>query len=51
MDNYHNSVRAIKEEHFRSMNYLKSADQNLRNKGLLRILEIGAGSGLQLLHK
>jgi hypothetical protein len=27
------------------MNYHKSADLYLRNRGLLRILEIGAGSG------
>lgn len=45
MDSYHNALRPIKEVHYESMKYHKSADATLRNKGLIRILEIGAGSG------
>ncbi|XP_046639250.1 methyltransferase-like protein 7A [Daphnia pulicaria] len=45
MVKYHTAMRDIKKIHFHSMNYHKSADLYLRNRGLLRILEIGAGSG------
>ena len=45
MDKYHTALRDIKKIHFNSMNYHKSADPDLRNRGLLKILEIGAGSG------
>lgn len=45
MVKYHTAMRDIKKIHFNPMNYHKSADLYLRNKGLLRILEIGAGSG------
>ncbi len=50
MVKYHTALRDIKKIHFNSMNYHKSADPDLRNRGLLRILEIGAGSGKYLLH-
>jgi len=42
---YHAAMKDIKKEHFHSMNYHKSHDVDLRNKGLIRILEIGAGTG------
>ena len=45
MGEYHDAVREIKGEHFNSMKYHKSADPDLKNRGLLRILEIGAGPG------
>ncbi|XP_032784993.2 methyltransferase-like protein 7A [Daphnia magna] len=45
MIKYHAALRDMKKVHFNSMKYHKSADLYLRNKGLLRILEIGAGSG------
>merc|ERR1712137_1284721 len=37
--------RKPEKEHFHSMNYHKSHDIELKNKGLIRILEIGAGTG------
>ena len=42
---YHAAMRDMKKEHFHSMNYHKSHDIELKNKGLIRILEIGAGTG------
>lgn len=45
MVEYHETMRDMKGEHFNSMKYHKSANADLRNRGLLRILEIGAGSG------
>ena len=45
MVEYHEAHKEMKRIHFNSMNYQKSADPDLRNRGLLRILEIGAGSG------
>ena len=42
---YHTAMKDIKKEHFHSMNYHKSHDSELRNKGLIKILEIGAGTG------
>ena len=42
---YHAAMKDIKKEHFHSMNHHKSHDVDLRNKGLIRILEIGAGTG------
>lgn len=47
MVEYHETMRDMKGEHFNSMKYHKSADADLRNRGLLRILEIGAGSGIK----
>ncbi len=47
MVEYHEKLRDMKGEHFSSMKYHKSADADLRNRGLLRILEIGAGSGIE----
>ena len=45
MVEYHAAQREMKQIHFNSMNYQKSGDPDLKNRGLLRILEIGAGSG------
>lgn len=45
MVKYHETLKEMKRGHFNSMKYHKSADPDLRNRGLLRILEIGAGSG------
>ena len=45
MVKYHETVKDMKGEHFNSMKYHKSADPDLRTRGLLRILEIGAGPG------
>lgn len=48
MGKYHVALRDMKQDHFNSMKYHKSDDLHLRNTGLLRILEIGAGSGKSL---
>lgn len=45
MVEYHEAMKDLKREHFNSMKYHKSADSDLKNRGLLRILEIGAGPG------
>ena len=45
MVEYHEALKEMKRVHFKSMNYQRSADPDLKNRGLLRILEIGAGSG------
>ncbi len=45
MIEYHAALKEMKKTHFNSMNHHKSADSDLRNRGLIRILEIGAGSG------
>ncbi|XP_046450953.1 methyltransferase-like protein 7A [Daphnia pulex] len=42
---YHVTCRELKQEHFDSMKNHKSADPRLREKGGLRILEIGPGPG------
>lgn len=42
---YHTDMEATKTELFRELNNLKSADSDLRNKGLIRVLEIGVGPG------
>lgn len=42
---YHSALKDIKKEHFSSMNYHKSHDDELKNRGLVRVLEIGAGTG------
>ena len=49
MIEYHAALKEMKKTHFNSMNHHKSADSDLRNRGLIRILEIGAGSGSVLL--
>lgn len=48
MIEYHETLKEMKKVHFNSMHYHKSADPALRNQGLMRILEIGAGSGMAL---
>jgi ubiquinone/menaquinone biosynthesis C-methylase UbiE len=42
---YHEDCREVKREHFDSMKSHVSADPELKNKGVIRILEIGAASG------
>ena len=42
---YHKECRELKRQHFDSMKDHKSADPELRKKGVLRILEIGPGPG------
>jgi len=42
---YHEAVKHLKTGHFSSMKDHQSHDEELRNKGLVRVLEIGAGTG------
>ena len=42
---YHDSLREEKRAHFEPIRHIQSADSVLRNRGELRILEIGAGPG------
>lgn len=42
---YRSEMRELKRAHFAPLKNLKSSDPELRKKGSLRILEIGAGAG------
>ena len=42
---YHEDCREVKRKHFESMKSHVSADPELKKKGVIRILEIGAASG------
>ncbi|XP_046634719.1 thiol S-methyltransferase METTL7B-like [Daphnia pulicaria] len=42
---HHNSIRDLQRKHFEMIKNHKSADPELRKKGILRILEIGPGPG------
>lgn len=45
MIEYHSAMREMKRSHFDSMHKHKSTNANLEKPSLLRVLEIGAGSG------
>ena len=45
MVHYHKTVREMKRNHFASMKNHVSGDAKLREKGILRVLEIGPGPG------
>lgn len=42
---YRSEMREKKTSHFEPLKHIKSHDPDLRKKGALRILEIGAGGG------
>jgi hypothetical protein len=43
---YDRKIEGLKEDLFEELNELESKVVDLKNRGLIRILEIGVGSGL-----